>query len=395
MPSPPIPSVAVLKHPKHGRATLKYVDRPDKYSHTLGAWLGYDSARFTTGATMSDLNFWVDSLGCKVEAHSPAMDKVWEGFIDEVRINVGPLAYTVGPLMDVGNQLLLIWSRTQENWDKPSSSTNYHITIPTTDAMKSQDRYGVIWKALNAGTCTLNGSADVVEKFYRYNLAPKKSWDVRSGRGQLPTVDVRCLGYVHWLNWYIDDWDDFWLSGYEYINVHISRILSANPNSSWLAIDETYLQTNASSMPDALPPDMTALEQIKEAMTWGSGSPDYQRWLFGMYNDFQVHYEQAPEYGDLEYEIHLEDDRLAVQSAHTAVGARVQPWHVKPGKWVILSDFLPGLTVSDAFGYYDDPRIGFVEEVRYTAPHALQLKGADFDRMDQFMNYWGLRGSIG
>lgn len=390
MPTPPVPSVTVLQHPIAGNAVLRYVERPDKYQHTIGAWLGYDKAKFGLETTRSDLNFWFDAVGKKVEVHSPSMTKIWEGFIDEVKIDVGPLTYKIGPLMDVGNMLLLIFSPTVNYWRWPTGTLGRNVqgTVPTTNAQRSQDKYGIIWQALNLGAATWSGTEAAHRTFYDKRLFPRTTWDVKSGGGSSPSVSVDCLGYVHWLNWYADVWDEFWGVGSESATAHLSRILANNPNSAWLAIDETYMDTNAQFVPVAVPRDMTALEQIKDTIVWGSGPPNYDRWLFGMYNDYEIHYHAAPT--DIEYELHLEDDRFALQAAKGVTESRIWPWDVRPGKWVMLADFLPGLTLPD--WYPEDPRLGFIEEVVYTAPHGLQLKGADFDLLDRMQEYWGMAG---
>jgi hypothetical protein len=70
-------------------------------------------------------------------------------------------------------------------------------------------------------------------------------------------------------------------------------------------------------------------------------------------------------------------------------GAAVKPWRVLPGKWLQVTDFLPGSSYATLL---EDPRCMFIERVSFSIPWDVQLQGGDTDTAPQVLAQQGLAG---
>ena len=97
------------------------------------------------------------------------------------------------------------------------------------------------------------------------------------------------------------------------------------------------------------------------------------------------YYEAAPT--TLEYQQRLSQSLPVVERTG---GDEVYPWNVLPGRWLLFPDFLIGQAAE--LDLRDDPRAMFIEQVKYTAPNELYMKGGTVDSTDALIAQLGLSG---
>jgi hypothetical protein len=128
----------------------------------------------------------------------------------------------------------------------------------------------------------------------------------------------------------------------------------------------------------------TARTIIDELVSYGGGADD--RWLFGVYANRIIHFNQAPT--AVEYVYYLVDNSQRIE---TKTGEVIPAWDVLPGKWISMLDFMYGSAVTelDAHG---DPRSFFVEQVDYTAPNTISISGNKVRKLPQYLAKMSLGG---
>lgn len=83
-------------------------------------------------------------------------------------------------------------------------------------------------------------------------------------------------------------------------------------------------------------------------------------------------------------------DRLDDALIEDLSGNQVQPWNVKPGRWLSKTDFLIGQ--STPADLHNDLRAIFIESVTYNAPYQLSISGGKVDTLPQLLAKYGLAG---
>jgi hypothetical protein len=79
------------------------------------------------------------------------------------------------------------------------------------------------------------------------------------------------------------------------------------------------------------------------------------------------------------------------QAVETAGGTPVEPWHVRPGKFVMIADLMVGsLTNADLNASL---QVQFIESVNFTAPNQITLAGGKLSTLPQMMARLGLGGA--
>jgi hypothetical protein len=163
----------------------------------------------------------------------------------------------------------------------------------------------------------------------------------------------------------------------------IIAVLQATPNLAWLAYDTDNVDPNTVQVHHYEDGFNLAWAIIKDIVA--RGGTTNERWIFGIYNDLEAHYEAAPT--DVEYVQRLSDPKVRIE---TTSGGEVYPWNVKPGKWLEFPDFLIGKTQPAELR--EDARMLFIEGITYRAPYTLEIRGGDVDRLSQLLGQLGLTG---
>jgi len=283
---------------------------------------------------------------------------------------------TVGPLMDVANDVAVVFTSTDTTTEPPTSGMQ--ITTPYSGDSDSQDAYGVRKIVVSTSGCEDADAYALRDTYLAQNKEPKTSQEFALGGGSAPTVSLECLGYVHMLNYPYNAET----TGTQDADAKIKAVLAADPNSLFGTdnVGSNTLQVKAWENENVL-----ALNVIKGIVAKGDASQN--KWLFGVYADREACYEQAP--GGVTY-LHYLRQNTGIQTAQKQKAA---PWDVLPGKWLYFPDFLPGRERPDDL--WEDPRALFIESVTYTAPYGVSVQGSTLDRYSQQLARLGLGGMGG
>jgi len=349
------------------------------YEHTVEAVGGYWSARFTIRGGRSLIDDWLqDGLGRHVEVFDHSLTKIWEGFVNRVDANYGPLAATRGPLLDIANRVWVSYSSIEYDEDNNPIVGTREETTRNNDT-DSQALWGIVPKLLSSGGLEY-GQAEVIRDTYAANHAlPRTSKRFRSDSKADTSVTVDCLGYVRWMNWVYA----LTTGGNMDASAKIIDVLGDTPNVAWLAFDTTHVDSNPLQVPAWEDESKLAWSVIKDTVVRGDAS--YNRWLFGIYNNLEAWYHAAPT--TVEYQQRLSQPKPTVEHID---GHEIYPWQVRPGKWLMFPDFLIGQAPS--LDLREDPRAMFIESVTFRAPDVLDMRGGSVDTVDALVAQLGLLG---
>ena len=81
------------------------------------------------------------------------------------------------------------------------------------------------------------------------------------------------------------------------------------------------------------------------------------------------------------------------QMVEDTAGNAIQPWAVRPGKWLLFTNLLPGALVAQSLANEPEAeRSMFIESVQYSAPNGLRLQGGVVNSLRQALAQWGVTG---
>ena len=365
--------------PSH-QDTWHLTQQVHNYTHTIQAVGGYWSAQFTIRGGRNTADDWLqDGLGRHIEVYDDTLSTAWEGFVNKVTVNYGSLSVVHGPLMDVANRVLVLYSAIEYDEDDNPVVGNRTATVHADDD-DSIDLYGMGVKVLSTGGVHADEAADIRDRYIDGHAMPDTSKQFRSGGSTDTGVTVDCLGYVN----FFDRWahnDD--TGGEVTATAKLTGIIAGNPNIASIPFDTAHIDTNALTLSNYENDYNTAWSVIKDTVARGGTS--YERWLFSVYSDLEVYYEAAPT--TAEYQQRLSQPRPRIESVE---GDEIYPWKVRPGKWIMFPDFLIGQAAE--LDLKDDPRAMFIEGVKFTAPWGLDLKGGTVDTVNALVAQLGLSG---
>lgn len=353
------------------------------YQHNIQALGGYWSATLNINYNLVNAEDWIDRLGYHIEVYDPSLDKIWEGFVNRVKLGVGSLSVTRGPLIDVGNRGFVMYSTVDTSTTPPT--VGMRETTATAENTDSQDKYGIIEKSISVGGVAPTDATQLRNTWLAENALPETGQTFNSGSGSTPNVTIECLGYVHWLNLFT--YNDT-TSGTREISAAIADIFNYEAASvnGMFSTDLSGIVTPGStvSVNRYTNDNNTAWNRIKFLVSHGEGNDD--RTLFGIYNDLKPQYDVIPT--DTAYQQRISDPKQRIE---TPQGLEVKPWNVLPGQWLLYTDFLVG-KVPPA-NKRDDPRYEFIESVIYTAPWGLTHTGNKAGTLSQKLAKLGLAGA--
>lgn len=350
------------------------------YTQTIKAIGGYWGATIDILGDQLYVENWIKRLGYHVEVYGPALDKIWEGFIDKISLNIGPLSVTIGPFSGIANYVWLVYSTVDLTGSE--TAVGHRTSTAVYQDSDSQDTYGFKYKVLSSGGVTPDKAADMVQTFLEENRNPKTSQAFSGGTAGGASVTLDCLGYVHFLKYFIYNstttgiWTD--------VKDQIEDILGTDVNGLFSTNYDNIDSNPVTGVKRWDNDDKDAWSVIKGVVAIGDGT-DFKRWLFGIYNDFVAYYDKIP--SSIEYQQALSDPAQQVYDMGTA---HIMPWNVRPGKMLQYTDFLIGEPESS--DVEDDLRVEFIEEVTYTAPWQISHRGGNMETLSQKMAALGLAG---
>lgn len=349
-----------------------------EYSHDINAIGGFWSASIRLKDSLAVFDDWVErGIGRRIVVYGPENQTVWEGFVNRLTLRLGSSQRSIGPLLAVVNRVKLNYSYIA------AGGTNIGVRAETDWASNttSQARYGILSKVLSTGGASIVTAGSLRDDYLRENAYHETSGDHDFGQGGgEPTLELECLGYYHFLQTYFVA---LTTTGTTTLSAQLQTVLDAEPNG-FITQTWSHLTSNSLVVPAYDNDDRDAMNVIKNLVAKGDANDN--RYLFGVYESRLPYYTQAST--AIDYIQYMSDpyDRVMYPGGQT-----VQPWDVRPGRWLFSPDFMIGRVPNNAL-LNDDPRAEFIESVTYRMPMTLFLRGNKVRRLDQKLAKFGLSG---
>lgn len=360
-------------------------DMIGSYSHKLSAFGGFDTAKIEIGGNINVIEDWISNgIGRHIEVYSQDNALVWEGFVDQINIDVAGVSMTRGPMLDVCNRASVMYTPILDTTTDPQLLGTTTETTIAEDA-PSQELYGIMENILSGGNMVDDGTtndAEYVRDVYLMDSKnPKTTSNITIGATGKTGISLECKGYFHILDKYV--YNDGTYNYSVTCTAKLQNVLGADPNAI-ISTDYSMIGSNLALTHGLEYTNRTAKDIISEILTFGDG--DDMRWLFGIYEDVRPYYWEVPSEAEYQYSIYGENNVIRTMS-----GIVVHPWSVRPGKWVFISDFLAGRL--DGFvDLREDSRAVFIESVSFTAPYSVTLSGENVGTLSQVLARLGYGG---
>lgn len=369
-------SVTISDSPKYstsgGSIKGDLQQRITNYGHTIGANIGFDTCDITLTPYAGEFPFWHDVVIGKHILVSYGGLVVWEGFVDEIVMTIGPATISRGPLLDVANRVRV----TYQDFN-PASNTNLgQLQTAEVNDELSQDSYFILEEDVSGGQGTTAQAEDLRDAYLEEFKEPVPKTDI-SGGGSEVSVQVTCKGYGHLLNrfYYFNA-----NTGTQFAHTKVKNVLDFDPNG--LFSSENALIENIGIVVGQFEDDSkTGLEVIQEMVEYGAD--DNERMTFSVYENRTAYLEKAP--NNPLYEIFLGfGGPNIVKYLH---GGDLHPWLVRPGNVAVIRNMPVGIrSQSDV---KRSPDYVFIENVSFTAPGNLDISGGALDTINQRLARFG------
>jgi len=337
------------------------------------AWGGCWTLTLSKKCRQVEAEEWIEEgLARHVEMYNPETVPIFEGYVSEVRANIGALSLTVGPLLDyVANRVRVIYSTMDYSNVPPVPG----MRVPTdwADDVESQLKYGIIerTKSLSGADPTLADQArDLMLQEMR---EPRRRERENVGSSTTPSIELVIRGYIDWLKAYTYTSTT---TGLITATAKLQNVLGADPNSIF-STDYTLIETNSSSVGAWEDEDRSGWTLGKGLTAIGDSSNN--RWLLGFRPGRQPFYKPVPTAPA--YTRRMTDPAQWTELFGNL--SRVMPYDVEPGEWLVYTDLMIGRSTPADIRV--DPRYLFIEENAFTVPWALRLEGSEFGRLDQLL----------
>lgn len=347
-------------------------DEVNNFSFTLNAFRGFDQCSFNVNGDRTYMDEWlVNGLGRHVVVKNESLSVIWEGFVNRLSAKIGAKSYVVGPLLDIGNRVNVMYSLTDNLTTPPS--VGIQTSTGVANDTNSQAKYGIIEKIFSQGSAT-DILADLVrDKFLFENSDPPTTDDDSFGQSGDIGLSIECAGYYYWLDvyGYVNN-----SSGEQNLSAKIQAILTAQLNSSIFSSDYTRITTNATQVNVFEDKNDRARVILEDLVSLGDSSDN--AYSFGIYENRQAAYDVFP--NTIEYIYRLGDEGQEIEDVN---GNRIFPWNVKVAKWRRVPDFLVGR--SQPTNMRKDNRNSFIISMTFNAPYGLSISGAETDELPQLL----------
>lgn len=355
-------------------------DRVQSFNYQSTAFGGYNSASVSFAASVAEISQWLQDALCRdLTFYGPALDVLWNGFVNQIQVSAGGRATTYGPVLDIGNAIVSEYAPVDVNLTLPS------VGVSTLSSWgndtESQARYGTWQKVFTAGARDPDEVDDLVNRWLAQMATPNTSHNL-SSQGQSVSVTLMAVGYFQALKSTIYSNES---NGLVNASTKVEDLLDAETNGL-LSSTNADIDTNVLTVSEYDNSNRTLLDALTSVVTLGDASAN--RWLFGVYAGRKAIYQEAP--SEVEYLFSSADFASGVS---TLTYATVEPWAVKPGKWLFDPDFLVG-KVPAGTPTREDPRMLFIETVQYSSPMTLTINGAPLDVLAQKLAQVTMTGGL-
>ena len=255
------------------------------YRHEIQAIGGYWQASIQVQAAVEELNDWLQNgLGRDITAYDEAGLIVWQGFVDRMTFNFGPVSAVHGPLTEIANRVNLVYSTVDTSTTPPTMGTQRRVGLA--NDLTSQERWGIWTKILSTGGATAANALQLRDSYLAEHAAPRTTL-AHSGGGE-PSVTLDCLGYVHLLKAYPYNSA---ATGSTTAGAKLQAILAADPSTRF-ATDYSQMSANALAVKAYENDNNLGWDLAKGLVALGDAADN--RWNFGVYAHRQAYYAVAP-----------------------------------------------------------------------------------------------------
>lgn len=350
----------------------------NSYRHRITASGGFDTMSIGTVGSDEFLADWlVNGVGRKVVARESGSGIIWEGFINDIHINVGGLSVDVGPFMSVINRGRISYTTIDWNTTPPIPGEATKSVWYNHD--KSQARFGIMEGTLTGGEETPTVMRGLLGTVVDVIAWPEVAQKFTLGTGLDMSITINCLGYHRLMEKYF--YIQSGIGGTENLSGKLRRVVLGHPLGIY-KLPQGAIETNTTQVGVYENDDRTAIDIVKELVSMGDSN--FNRYIWGVYEDLRFRYYAQTE--DVSYVNDLQGKVILNSS-----GGEVKPWNVRPGTWMYISGFVTGEPES-RFALRDDPRYIFLETVDYVAPYGLSVDSGNANKFKQRIEQLGLGG---
>lgn len=348
------------------------------YDHSSTALGGFWTANLGLRLPLNRIEDWINNgVGRQVTVFGRARTIAWEGIVNRITFSVGGYDMTIGPFLEIANKIKLSYSIFLQLGG--GNATGLRVSSDYIQDTVSQSKYGILEKNFGAGGISAESVTDLQAMLLERFKTPARSENLTlPGETGLNYFDIKleCIGYVYMFQRYLYNSAT---AGLQNLSTKIAAIIAAEPNNLFTSI----ISTNTMQVPAFENDDAEAWGLLK-ALT-AMGGITQERYTFGCYDDRQIVYK--PVSNSAVYIRPLREGASVIQDAQ---GGLLQPWEVRPGVYVLVTDLLVGKPVASVLE--DDSRILFAETVQFRWPNNLIINGAHSFRVEQKMAQLGISG---
>lgn len=348
------------------------------YDHSIAALGGFWSANVSLKLPLSEVEDWVSyGIGRQLQVKGRGTKIAWEGIVNRISVNIGGYSITVGPYTDICNKIKLTYSMFLQLGG--GNATGIRVVTGYLSDANSQSRYGILERNFSVGGIEASAVSGLQSMLLERYSKPNRSEDLNlPGDDSLRTIDVKleCIGYSSLFQKYTYNSST---TGTQNLSAKIDSIVAAEPNG--LFSSQTTVNTMA--VPAYENDDSEAWGLIKGLVAMGDVSNN--RYIFGVYENRRCIYK--PVSNSIVYIRPLREGANVIQDSS---GGIVQPWEVRPGTYIWVSDLLPGSFLEADLN--DDKKVIFAETVQFRMPDSLVVNGAHQFRVEQRLAQLGLKG---
>lgn len=363
------------------RGSNRFVDHSQdvtSYDHSHAAMGGFWTANLTMRLPLAELEDWLENgVGRQVQVRGRGTKLAWEGLVNRVTMNVGGYNMNVGPYLDIANKVKLAYSIFLQLGG--GNATGIRVATDYTSDALSIARYGILAKVFSVGGVDTSAVANLQALLLERYSQPPRSEDLNlPGDTGLTYFDLKleCIGYAHLFQKYSYNSAT---TGTQNLSAKLAAIVAAEPNGLF----SSSVTTNTIQVPAYEADDAEAWGLIKGMIAMGDVS--LNRYSFGVYENRRAVYK--PVSNSVVYIRPLREGAAVIQDAQ---GGLLQPWEVRPGGYVLVTDLLPGKPTAATLN--DDRRAIYADTVQYRMPDSLVINGAHSFKVEQRLAQLGISG---
>lgn len=360
-----------------GYSLTDYTQDVISYGHSHQALGGMWSADLTLRQPLHDLEDWIENgVGRHIEARGGGAAVAWEGIVNRVTISIGGYNMTVGPYLDISNKINLAYSMFVDLGG--GQMTGIRLVTNYVQNAASIARYGILENTFSAGGISGDNVADLLQMLIERYSRPPRSEDLNLQGNLAPQFDLKleCVGYAHLFSKYGYNSST---TGTVALSTKLADIVNSEPNGRFTS----RATANTMLVPAYENDNAEAWGLIKSLVAFGDTSQN--RYTFGVYEDRRATYKPVDN-----AIVYIRPLREGVSVIQDIEGGLLQPWQVRPGGYVMVTDLLPGRPTAPDLN--DDVRAIFANTVQFRAPDSLVINGAHAFRLEQRLAQLGIGG---